>query len=240
MAPLYRILITVMTVISVAFSAQASRTPVKHERPDLDKIEAETLNPSSPYYYKKLMASYQSNDTVMGEEEFKYLYYGALFQDNYNPYPHIYNEARLKELEPLYSKSQHSRAECTAILEFAREALAHNPFNLRQLNFLVYAYEKLGKINLAKIWQNKLNHLLLTIASSGTGVDPENAWTVVLTSNEYDFLNLSGMTATGQKFQEPYYDYISVAPKKDGDPQGYYFNIEPILKEYYKQHPNEL
>lgn len=230
-----------MTVIvATALSAYAAKSPLKHERPDLDKIEEETLNPSSPYFYKALMASYQSNDTIMGEEEFKYLYYGALFQDSYDPYPHVYNEARLKELEPLYSKAQHSRAECRAILEFARESLARNPFNLRQLNFLVYAYEKLGKVNLAKIWQNKLNHLLLTIASSGTGADPENAWIVVLASNEYDFLNLSGMTATGQKFQEPYYDYISVAPKKEGDPKGFYFNLEPILKEYYKKHPNEL
>lgn len=209
-------------------------------RPDLEQIKEETTDPASKYYYPELMKSYLSNDTLLTPDDFRRLYFGYLFQEDYEPYRHVYNSARLKEIEPLYSKTAHTRAESQAILTFAKEVLNDNPFDLRQLNFLVYAYEKLGKVNLAKIWQQKLNNLLMTIASSGTGIDPENAWIVVLPSHEYDFLNLSGMTATGQKFEPPHFDHITVKPKKEGDPTGYYFDVEPLLKEYYRKHPNEL
>jgi len=225
------------TITSPAIYAETRRTVV---RPDLERIKTETTDPASEHYYPKLMQSFQSNDTILSTEDFRYLYYGYLFQEDYEPYRHVYNTARLKEIEPLLSKTSHSREECRAILRFATEALADNPFDLRQLNFLVYAYEKLGKVNLAKIWQQKLNKLLMTIASSGTGTDVDNAWIVILPAHEYDFLNLSGITATGQTFEPPYYDFISVNPKKESDPKGYYFNIEPILKEYYRKHPNEM
>lgn len=222
--------------------AMAGRAPDARKvvRPDLELIKTSVTDPESKYFYPRLMASFLSNDTTLTTEDFRYLYYGYLFQEDYEPYRHVYNVQRLKEIEPLYSKSTHSREECQSILQFANEALADNPFDLRQLNFLVYAYEKLGKVNLAKIWQQKLNRLLMTIASSGTGTDVDNAWMVVLPAHEYDFLNLSSLTATGQSFQPPYYDYITVTPKKDSEPKGYYFNIEPMLKEYYNKHPNEM
>lgn len=234
----FRIFISILAFAVGCVACMAKSAP--KVRPDLKSIEAATKDPKSKYYYPRLMKSYRANDTIMTDEDFRYLYYGYLFQDDYEPYRHSYNVARLKELEPLYSKARHSRPECQAILEFATETLEDNPFDLRQLNFLVYAYTQLGKVNLAKIWQNKLNHLLMAIASSGTGLDEENAWIVVLASNEYDFLNLSGMTARGQKFVPPYYDFISVTPKKEGDPQGYYFDIQAMLEEYYKKHPEEL
>lgn len=231
---------TISLILTIASAIACMAAPTRTVRPDLDQINAETTDPQSKYFYPKLMKSFLSNDTILDSDDFRYLYYGYLFQEDYEPYRHVYNAARLKEIEPLYSKTGHSRAECQQILKFATEVLADNPFDLRQLNFLVYAYEKLGKTNLAKIWQQKLNRLLLTIASSGTGADVENAWIVVLPSHEYDFLNLSGVTATGQSFVPPFYDLINVAPKKDGDPKGYYFNIEPMLKEYYRKHPNEM
>ena len=246
--PIRKIFFPVTIVITALLScfcgskAFARKAPDvrKVVKPDLEQIKSETTNPESSKYYPKLMASFLSNDTILSDDDFRYLYYGYLFQEDYEPYRHVYNVQRFKEIEPLYSKTTHSRHECQSILQFATETLADNPFDLRQLNFLVYAYEKLGKVNLAKIWQQKLNHLLLTIASSGTGTDEDNAWVIILPAHEYDFLNLSGITASGQSFIPPYYDYISVAQKKDTDPKGYYFNIEPMLKEYYRKHPNEM
>ena len=208
--------IAMAAILTLAVTGTNAATPErKIVRPDLEQIKKETTDPKSKYYYPKLM-------------------------EDYEPYRRSYNPGRQKELEPLYSKPNHTREECRAIMNFAEDVLADNPFDLRQLNFRVYSYGKLGKENLAKIWQQKLNSILMTIATSGTGIDPENSWIVVLPAHEYDFLNLSGFTATGQKFVEPYYDFISVTPKKDSDPKGYYFDIKAILEEYYRKHPNEL
>ena len=98
---------------------------------------------------------------------------GIFFQEDYEPYRRSYNPGRQKELEPpIFCFEPYKGSECRAIMNFAEDVQADNPFDLRQLNFRVYSYGKLGKENLAKIWQQKLNSILMTIATSGTGIDP--------------------------------------------------------------------
>ncbi|MDY4880935.1 MAG: hypothetical protein SO127_00800, partial [Muribaculaceae bacterium] len=48
----------------LAFSAQAEKKLVM-ERPDFNKIKAETLNPKSSRYYPTLIKKYMSADTSM-------------------------------------------------------------------------------------------------------------------------------------------------------------------------------
>lgn len=208
-------------------------------RPDLDSIRIASTDENSRYYYPKLLKKFMANDTVMTDKDFQYFYYGTLFQEDYDPYRDHMTPEKMASVAPLFNKKKWSRAERKQVLDFATEALADNPINLRQLTNRIYVYEQNGKYDLAKIWQNKLNHLLLVIASSGTGIDPENAWVVVYPHDEYDFLNLSGITAREQKYQPPHYDYILVNPKTDTSPKGYYFNIEEILHQYYLKHPSE-
>ena len=65
---------------------------------------------------------------------------------------------------------------------------------------------------------------------------------VVYPEHEYDFLNLSGLTAVSQRFEAPHYDYIEVSPRKggDGETTGYYFDISEMLHQYFLKHPSEL
>ncbi len=181
-----------------------------------------------------------ANDTTMSAEEFQYFYYGTLFQEDYDPYRASPNPALLEELTPIYAKERRSRADREKMLDYAMQVLNDNPVDLRQLTNRIYVYEQNAKFDLAKIWQYKLNHLLLVIAASGTGSDAENAWTVVSPQQEYDFLNLSGITATGQHFEPPHYDYIMVEQRNDSDCEGYFFNIGEMLKQYFLKHPGEL
>ena len=223
-------------------SAAWGRTDARSElgRPDLEKISAATTDESSPYYYPRLLRAFMANDTTMSAEEFQYFYYGTLFQEDYDPYRASPNPALLEELTPIYAKERRSRADREKMLDYAMQVLNDNPVDLRQLTNRIYVYEQNAKFDLAKIWQYKLNHLLLVIAASGTGSDAENAWTVVYPQQEYDFLNLSGITATGQHFEPPHYDYIMVEQRNDSDCEGYFFNIGEMLKQYFLKHPGEL
>ncbi|MDE6301670.1 MAG: DUF4919 domain-containing protein [Muribaculaceae bacterium] len=234
-----RHILTSLTAILVTFGLSAAvRTNLG--KPDLEAIRTATLNESSPRYYPKLLKEFMANDTTMTDEDFQYFYYGSLFQEDYDPYRPQANPDQAARLAPLFNKKEWSRAERKQILDFAIETLADNPVNLRQLTNRIFVYEQNGKYDLAKIWQYKLNHLLLVIASSGTGADPENAWQVVYPQDEYDFLNLSGITVREAKFQQPYYDYVVVNPRNASAPEGYYFNISEILRQYYLKHPSEL
>ena len=56
------------------------------EKPDLDLIKKETLDPKSSYYYPELMKRYERNETIMDVNDYRYLYLGMIFQEDYNPY----------------------------------------------------------------------------------------------------------------------------------------------------------
>lgn len=203
--------------------------------PDMQQIRAEVTDPDSRYYYPKLMAEYARNDTsVLTSDDYRRLYLGAVFQEDFNPYRH---SAYAGLLEELYYKSHHSRSECDSIIKYANISLKDNPFDLQQINYLIYALREKKKNNLANIWQYRLNHLLEAIAGTGTGLSPENAWYVIYPQHEYYVVNLLGRVAEGQEFEAPCFDRISLRPRGEKDPSAYYFNVRPILEQYLMKFP---
>lgn len=223
-----------------AWAAPRSNPRQELGRPNLDSIAAATTDRNSRFYYPRLLRSFMNNDTTMTTQEFQYFYYGTLFQEDYDPYRGSPNPALLEEVTPIYSKANRTRSDRDKMQSYASQVIADNPVDLRQLTNRIYVYEQNRKYDLAKIWQYKLNHLLLVIAASGTGTDAENAWMVVYPQHEYDFLNLSGLTATSQRFEPPYFDYITVNKRNANDPDGYYFDISELLRQYFIKHPSEL
>lgn len=240
MRKLIFIFLTVLCVAAALTAAPAQRDKkVTPEAPDLQEIRRSVADPSSPFYYPKLMKRYQENETIMNLDDYRHLYYGYLFQEDFNPYRH--NEASTKN-ESLYYKSKHTRAELDSIISYAETALKDNPFDLSQMNFLIYALRSRGKVNRANIWQYRLNHLLQAIISSGTGADPDHAWYIIFPRHEYDIVNFQNAVVKQQSYQEPYYDRIEVE-KKDAkgkaSSETYYFNIRNLLEEYYRKFPEE-
>ena len=224
-----------LAVSAMALTAAPSKEKkIKIEKPDIEKIEQLVNDPDSKYYYPKLMAKYSRRDTVMQHDEYRLLYYGYLFQEDFDPYRRSeYSEI----VDELYYHPDHSRSECDSIIKYAELSLADNPFDLQQINFLIYALREKKKNHLANIWQYRLNHLVQAIVSSGTGLDPDNAWYVINPRHEYNIINFKGYVADSQEFVVPYYDYITIEKKTDKDPAGFYFNIKNLLDEYYRKHP---
>lgn len=233
-----------MALVGAVFCTNAAKHNTdlaKLGAPDIERIARESTDPASQYYYPKLFKAFMANDTTMTPEDFQYFYYGTMFQEDYDPYREAVNPELLQELMPIYAKDKRTRADRGKMLDYALQVLDDNPIDLRQLTNRIFVYEQNRKYDLAKIWQYKLNHLLLVIAASGTGADPDHAIVVVYPQHEYDFLNLSGMTATSQRFEPPYYDYIEVQKKNaKASNQGYYFNISEMLKQYFDKHPSEM
>ena len=235
MKRLYFLIILGLCCIAVHAAADAKAALGK---PDLESIADATTNPESPLYYGRLLHEFLRNDTTMTPEEFQAFYYGTLFQEDYDPYRPAVNPKLLEELQPIYAKEKRTRADREKMLDYAMQVIENNPVDLRQLTNRIFVYEQNGKTDLARIWQYKLNHLLLVIASSGSGVDKENARIVVYPQNEYDFLNLSGSTAVSSHFDPAGYDVIS-ASKNGGTPTSHYFDIRESLHQYFLKHPSE-
>lgn len=75
-----------------ATAATASNSKAKNDRkitvekPDFERIARNTLDPKSEFYFPKLMKIYNRNDTSMTKEQYRNLYLGYLFQEDYDPY----------------------------------------------------------------------------------------------------------------------------------------------------------
>lgn len=207
---------------------------IKRERPDLEQIKREITDRTSPYYYPRLMEEFQRNDTLMKLDKYRRLYLGYMFQEDYFPYR---PSNAVRRFEEVYNKPNPNRQECDSVIKYAELALADNPFNLSQMMGLIHALRLKGKRNLADIWQYKLNYILFAIVSTGTGADEENAWYVIEPSHEYVLLNMMGYTVTAPIFYDPYYEYLKVMTPTGNNSGGFYFNIEGILKEYFRKFP---
>ena len=227
-------LTTVFTSLDAITPTKATEKRNGPKRPDMNKIKDEVTNPESPYYYPVLMKMYEQNETIMNLEQYRHLYLGTIFQEDYNPYRH---SPLSTSVEALYYKENHTRAELDSIISAAERSLQDDPFDLSQINYLIFALRHRGKNNRADIWQYRLNHLLEAIVSTGTGLDTDNAWFVINPRHEYNIINFQNGIAEKQRYVEPYYDHISVKKTSDKSPDGYYFNIRHILEEYYRKFP---
>lgn len=214
------------------------------EKPDLKKIQEITLDPSSPFYFPKLMAKYTRNDTTMTNEEYRNFYLGYMFQEDYDPYRTSPYSGVTDELR---MKATHSKEEIDTIRKYAELSLRDNPFDLRQMSFLVHVLKEKRKDMSAKIWEYRLEHLLGAIKSTGTGEDVENAWYVIYPMHEYDMVQLMGYNATDAQFIEPGTDYLTVEPDeetarrlRDKVAKGFYFNVEVPQSQYERKHPEIL
>lgn len=222
---------------TAAAMAQDILPQLKREKPDMEQIRREVLDRNSPYYYPELMKEFQRNDTLMKLDKYRCLYLGYMFQEDYSPYR---MPAAADHLEKIYNKPNPNRQETDSVIKYAELALQDDPFNLTQMAGLIHALRLKGKKNLAAIWQYKLNYLLQTIVSTGTGLDEDNAWFVIEPSHEYVLLNMMGYTVTNHLFYHPYYEYLKVMSPKGYNSGGFYFNIKTLLDEYYRKHPEEL
>lgn len=234
-----RILSILLMMVLASAGVGAQVLPqLKREKPDLAEIRRATLDHNSAYYYPRLMKEFQRNDTLMKIDKFRYLYLGYMFQEDYNPYR---SSERTITYDATLNRSKNlSRQECDSVIAYSEQALADNPFNLGEMVMLINALRGKGKNNLANIWQYKLNYLLMAIVSTGTGLDEENAWYVIEPQHEYVLLNMMDYTVSDHVFYDPSYEYITVKNSAGKDAGGYYFNIGPLLEEYYRKHPDEL
>lgn len=227
----------------ICMGAPAKSRKIVVQKPDLEEIRKTTLDPQSPYYFPKLMRKYEVNDTTMTNDEFRHLYLGYMFQEDYDPY-------RLSPYagitDELRSKPTHTRAEIDTITKYAQLALADNPFDLRQMSFLIHVLKERRKDMRAKIWEYRLENLLGAIKSTGTGDSVENAWYVMYPVHEYDMVQLLGYEAVDAKFIEPGYDYLEVQPdesdkrRRDKSAKGFYFNVMVPQQQYELKHPEDM
>ena len=211
-------------------------------KPDLDEIRTATLNPKGPYYFPNLVEKYNRKDTTsMRPQDYRYLYLGYMFQEDYDPYrssPFTLKTDSLRQLPQLTRKDKEQ------IKYYAEKALEDNPFDLRQMSLLIHVLKELNKNNSAEIWTHRLESLINAIQSTGTGLNKDNAWFVIYPVHEYDMIQLLGYEAVDVDYLDPGFDLLKVRP--DGSKtirnkvDGFFFNIQVPQQQYELKHPEDM
>ncbi len=214
-----------LIISALLFSVMVFSQEMKMKKPNYRRIKRKISKEKSDYYYPKLMKRYRSSDTTMTLQEKRYLYYGYSFQNNYSPYGEsIY----IDSLRQLFKKEEYDNKDLLQIIAFSDSVLVKYPFNMRVMNYQLYAYDKLGEKDKFERKISQMKIMVDAILSSGDGLTMKTSFYVIYVSNEYDLLNILGFEFGGEQSLIEHYDYLKVAENPQNI-DGFYFDVIPCL-----------
>lgn len=202
------------------------------KKPNYKEIEKNIKKKGSNQYYPLLMERYKLADSTLTLEEKRHLYYGYSFQSTYSPYG---NSDYTDSINTILEKDHLSDSDLEKIVAYGDSILLTNPFDLRTINYQLYAFEQQleNKKFDAKIQQMKI--ILDALMSSGDGTSKKDAFYVIYTTHEYDLLEYLGFEFGGSQSLIEHYDYLKVV-ENDAEIDGLYFDVSPCLNSLSKMY----
>jgi hypothetical protein len=202
---------------------------------DYAKIEKESKDASSPFYFRKLYKRFLAADSTMTKEERKYFYFGYSYAPESKDFKTDDDPAR-EALKKLLQKDSLTDADARKLIDVTSTLLKSNPVSIRMLNYQGYAADKIGDIKLADIDNIKISIISDAIFNTGDGKTVATAFHVISIPDEYDILQLLGFKSASQSLVEGHYDYLELEENQYGI-KGIYFNcyrsmaaLEELLK----------
>lgn len=225
----FKLLIVIFTVIALNINAQEEF----FKAPSYSQIEANVKEQTSSYYYPNLLKKYLDANANMTPEEGRHLYFGYVFQPNYEPTDtSSYNN----KLATTLSRGTLTPSDYTEILEYSNALLSQDPFNLRALNAKLLVLAQQNKTDEYKKVAQQRSIVQNAIISTGDGMTDKTAFYVIKVSHEYDILPFLGYTYGGEDkiLRGNKVNYLSLGENRFGV-ERVYFNISPII-EYVNAH----
>ena len=148
---------------------------------DFDDIRNKTTDSTSEFYYPKILKKFIDNDTSITKEELKYVYFGNVFTNEYNPMGDVKGE---QDLLNYYKKKDFENAVLTG-----EKLLEKDPTNLEYYYHLALVYNKLKDSIHMKNCLFKFVFLIETIYHSGDGLSLNTPYVVTRVSDEYQILD---------------------------------------------------
>lgn len=196
-------------------------------KPDYDNIKKKIQDSESEYFYPTLFDRYTKSDTTLTLSDYRILYFGYLFNDNYSSYG---ISDYMDSVNIIYNQDTLTNLDYLEIIRFEKIVLEEYPFNLRDLFALADAYSQLGDTISAIQTDYKFHTLVETILSTGNGKKEKTAWHVISVGHEYDIIGYFGFHFAGrQSLTKNGCDYLEVE-LNDCKIKGFHFDVNMILK----------
>lgn len=173
--------------------------------------------------YTALLDRYLENDTTLGIEEYRIIYYGHAFQSNYRPNGRHDSIGALHD----YMSKGMDNVDFEKVLSYTLAILKEYPFNIDHVLYTGIAYDMLGDKANALLYLHKYTSLIKTILSSGDGLKQESAFVVTKITDEYSVLSALELDFKQQSLvskKNKYYDLMEVK-KNPNKVKELYFDI---------------
>lgn len=199
------------------------------EEPDYKLIRQSISNSRSPNYYPNLMRRYMENDTTLTLEQYRDLYYGFSFQEDYVPYKG--HKKQLIDARRRFTNSKGDGNLAPEMIRIAKASLDDNPFDIPAINIIAVSYLQIGDTVQYNVWDIKQKGILDAILSSGDGTEPSSAFHVIDIEHEYEVLNRLGLQVESDSLVNDQVEYLKVKENAENE-QGFYFNFGRCRENY--------
>ena len=207
-----------------AFLASFAQVP-KGERPDFEKIKRNIKDKKSVYYYPILLQRMHQNDTTLTLDQYKHLYFGYIFQSDFDPYQ---RSPKMEELKKYNEKENLDDDDIQKAMKIANESLKIYPYDFRVLDFLMFLNHEKGNSEIVNLLSFRYNMLLKSILSTGDGVSCDSAFHVTSTSHEYALMDALQLESISQSLVGNKCDYQKFPPGKYKI-EGMYFDVTKLF-----------
>lgn len=216
-----------LVVIGITFVFPVQAQP-KFDLQDIGRVVSDS---ASPYFHPKLLARYFANDLTLSLEEYRYLYYGSMFQAAYTPFkdPYAITGDSEREFFKNVSRKKYKKA-----IEWGEQAFRADPLDLRLIKHMADLLTKVGRTAEANVWENRFNRFSEVIAGSGDGKSLETGYVTATVRDEFiflhDYLRLHALPMLSYRDPLNQYGkktmYIGVSDLNSNGAEGVFFNIE--------------
>ena len=194
--------------------------------PDNEEILAEIIDGESSHYYPHLMERYMAGDTTLTLDDYYYLYYGFVYDDNYRPLEPDPGEHDV--LAILATTEYPDSLQLVQIVEAGNRIMVRDPFSPSNLNFLTFAYGKLGDRANERINYDRMNKVMATIAASGSGTKESSPWHVLTFQHAADFTAWRGGEIIRRQVRSRSVEYVQLRVKDEYGNKGYFFDFSRV------------
>ena len=218
---LFVTLATLLTLWAIPAEAQTLRVP------DNEDILTRTIDIESPYFLDRLMAKYFAGEQTLTDEEMHYLYYGYAYSESYKPLEPISAEDRvLAVVEEIMTEPTEERMR--RLVDSAMEVMERDPFSPKNLNLLAFAYGSLGDTTNERRCFERMNGVIRTIESSGTGEKESSPMHVLRFEHAADVIYARGLNIKKREVVSRTSEYIFLTMKDERGNMGFYFDFSRV------------
>lgn len=160
-------------------------------RINFDEIKKEISDSNSIYFYPNLTARLISQDLTLTKLDYKHLYYGSVFQENYHPYG-------ISNIQKKFNTAYTQNNDFVKVENLGLEVLQENPVNLGVMLKMIFLYNHLKNVEKATILATIYVGFLEEIYRSGDGKTCEDSFVVLSVDDEYCITGDLGLTVVKQ------------------------------------------